>query len=137
MRLTKFILMLTVLNSNIALAELPLNEYKKMVAITQCAFIATLMDPSYRSQKDVDTAFNNAIDIFKVNNALMLELPYNPTEKELARDFAMHYQQSTSDLYDDMFSSIQKQGLPWTPKSWYSIASQYWDVKNCSVIINK
>lgn len=129
--------MLTVLNSNITLAALPQNEYKKMVATTQCAFIATLMGPNYRSQKDVDTAFNNAIDIFKVNNALMLEHPYNPTEKELAIDFAMHYQQSTSDLYDDMFASIQKQGLPWTPKSWYSIANQYWGIKNCSVIINK
>lgn len=86
-----------------------------MVSKTQCAFITNLMKPGVLSQKTVDMAFNNAIETFKKSNELLQGYSYTPTDKELARDFAIHYQQSTSDLYDEMFISLQNQGLSLTP----------------------
>ncbi|MGA3698899.1 hypothetical protein ACPAVH_23885 [Enterobacteriaceae bacterium TYF_5] len=139
MKFTKliFIFITLAIYSNSSLANLSNHEYKKMVSKTQCAFITNLMKPGVLPQKTIDKAFNNAIETFKKSNALLQGYPYNPTNKELARDFAIHYQQSTSDLYDEMFISLQNQGLSLTPQSWFLIANQYWDLKNCFLVIEK
>lgn len=112
-------------------------DYKNMISITECAFITTMVKPGVLPQKTIDTTFSKAITIFKKNTALMQNLAYNPTQQQLIIDFAIHYQQSTSDIYDEMFRSLKSEGLPLIPQSWFTIGVQYWVSQDCQSLISK
>lgn len=111
------------------------DEYQRMRATAQCAFIANILPSSQATVAKADKAFKVAIATFKKDNAAMLGFAYNPSPEELATDFAIHYQQSASDTEGEMMKEIHQQRLPPAPSSWASIASQFWTSRNCSIVI--
>lgn len=113
------------------------NDYNHMISITECAFITTIVKPGILPQKTIDNTFNKTISVFKKNTALMRKSGYNPTPQQLTIDFAVYYQQVTSDIYDEMFASLKAEGLQLTPQSWFTIGIQYWVLKDCQSIIKK
>ncbi|WP_034456007.1 hypothetical protein [Buttiauxella noackiae] len=110
-------------------------EYQKMIDMTQCAFIANSMKSGAIPVETVDKAFLQSVELYKKNTGLMRGFDYNPAPEQLAIDFAVHYQQNTSDLYDEMFQALKAQGLPLAPESWFKISAQYWLSKGCQSIV--
>lgn len=111
-------------------------EYQKLKATSECAFIANTMKPGVLSQETVQKTFDVALATFKRDTPLLTGTAYNPSPDTLAVDFAIHYQQMVSDVNDTMFETIKSQGLPLSPESWFTVASQFWMSRNCALIVN-
>ncbi|MGE6109550.1 hypothetical protein [Aeromonas sobria] len=111
------------------------DEYKKMKAAAECALIANTIKPGTLSREEINKAFNSALSTFKKDTPLMLGYDYNPSPDQLAIDFAVHYQQMTSDVNDEMFQSVKDQNLPLSPESWFSVAKKFWKNRNCSIVV--
>lgn len=111
-------------------------EYQKLKATSECAFIANTMKPGVLSQETVDKTFNVALQTLKKDTPLLTGTAYTPSPETLAIDFAIHYQQMTSDVNDDMLQAIHAQGLPLAPESWFTIAAQFWMSRNCALVVN-
>ncbi|MFM4742564.1 hypothetical protein ACEUDH_02985 [Aeromonas dhakensis] len=134
MKKTILIPLACLLSNSINAQGISSNEYQKMKASAECALIANMIKPGTLSQEEMNKTFNSALSAFKKNTPLMLGYDYNPSPDQLAIDFAVHYQQITSDVNDEMFQSVKDQNLPLSPESWFSVAKKFWKNRNCSII---
>lgn len=112
-----------------------MNEYNKMNTQAQCAFIANLNAPGAIPIETIDKAYNQSVQTYIKDTGLARGFEYKPDAITLASDYAIFYQQATSDLYDEMFQSLKSQGLPLAPESWFKVAAQYWLSKSCASVI--
>lgn len=112
------------------------NEYQKLKATSECALIANTMKPDTLAQETVQKTFDVALQTFKKDTPLLIGTAYTPSPETLAIDFAIHYQQMTYDVNDEMLQSIRAQGLPLQPESWFTVAAQFWMSRNCALIVN-
>lgn len=111
-------------------------EYQKLKATAECAFIANTMKPGTLSQQTVDKTFNTALATFKKYTPLLQGFAYKPTPDQLAIDFAVHFQQMTYDVNDDMLQTIKNRGMQLSPESWFTVGAEYWQSRNCALVVN-
>lgn len=123
------------LTGNVHAEGISANEYAFLQETTRCAFISNLMTPSKATTERSQKIFKIALDTFKHDSAALQGYAYKPTPDELATDFAIHYQQQSLDINDEMFRAIHQQGLPAEPKSWFKVAAQYWLSQGCDSLI--
>lgn len=110
------------------------DEYQRLRATAQCAFIANTLPLSQQTERS-QNAFRVSIKVFKEDTAAMYPTAYNPTQDELISDYAIHYQSAASETESDMMDAMKFQGLQLSPEAWQKIAVQFWQSRNCSIVI--
>lgn len=110
-------------------------EAQRMKSLSQCAYISNVMQvDDFMTPERISALYDTAVKTFIADSAAMRPGGYNPQPLELVSDYAIYYQQTTSDTESEMFTAIKEQGLPLAPQSWQAIAAQFWVSMNCAAV---